>query len=256
MLRSIKEISGHYKLQATDGEIGKVKDFYFDDMFWNIKYLVADTAGWLRERLVLISPAALGKPDWTEEKLPVDLTKKKIENSPPVEKEKPVSRQRESDLIKYYAWPVNFAYGVDTTHFAEMQLMAERMKRAEEERKGDRETSEEDTHLRSSEEVMGYDIQATDDSIGHVEDFIFEDDTWIIRYMVVDTRNWLPGKKVLVSPEWIKRVDWAKSKVFVNMDRETIKNGPEYDPAEPVNRTYEIQLYDYYGRPAYWENEK
>lgn len=256
MLRSIKELTGNYKLQATDGEIGKVNDFYFDDMFWNVKYLVADTAGWLRERLVLISPASVGKPDWTEEKLPVDLTMKKIEDSPPVEKDKPVSRQRESDLIKYYAWPVNFAYGVDTTHFAEMQLMAERMKRAEEERKGDKEKDEEDTHLRSSEEVMGYDIQATDDSIGHVDDFIFQDDTWIIRYIVVDTRNWLPGKKVLVSPEWVKRVDWAKSKVFVDMDRETIKNSPEYDPSEPVNRTYEVQLYDYYGRPAYWENEK
>jgi len=252
MLRSMKDLISLYKLQATDGEIGKVKDFYFDDLLWIIKYLVADTAGWLSERLVLISPAALGEPDWVGRRLPVNLTREKIENSPPVDKEKPVSRQRESELIGYYAWPVNYAYGVDATHFAEMRLMAERMKQAEEERKGRRETSQFETHLRSVEEVMDYNIQATDDSIGHVEDFIFEDDTWIIRYMVIDTRNWLPGKKVLVSPEWINRVDWAKKKVFVNMDRESVKNSPEYNPSEPVNRAYEMQLYDYYGRPVYW----
>lgn len=252
MLRSLKDIIDNYKLLALDDVIGKVNDFYFNDMFWTIKYLVADTGSWLHERLVLISPTALGEPDWASERLPVNLTKEQIENSPTVDKDKPVSRQQEADLIKYYAWPVNFAYGVDTTHFAEMQLMAERMKQVEEERKKSGE--EGDPHLRSTQEVTGYTIHATDDSIGHVDDFIFDDETWIIRYMIVDTKNWLPGRKVLISPEWIEKVDWAKSEVAVNMTRESVKNSPEFDPSKPVNRNYEVQLYDYYGRPRYWGN--
>lgn len=253
MLRSIKDITGHYKLLASDGDIGKVRDFFFHDLFWNIRYLVADTGGWLRERLVLISPSALGDPDWKSDRLPVNLTKEKIENSPPVDKHKPVSRQKESELIKYYAWPIHFSYGVDTTHFAEMQLMAERLREAEQERAESETRSDEDARLRSTEEVIGYHIQASDGSIGHVDDFIFDNESWIIRYMVIDTRNWLPGRKVLVSPEWIQRVDWVKSEVSVDMTKESIKNSPEYRPTEPVNRNYEIQLYDYYGRPSYWE---
>ena len=130
MLRSSKEIISTYKMLAQDGEIGKVKDFFFNDIFWTIRYLVADTGKWLQKRLVLISPAALGQPDWTLKSFPVKMTKEKIEKSPPVERDKPVSKQRESELMAYYTWPV-FTYGIESTHFAEMQLMAGRLKIAE-----------------------------------------------------------------------------------------------------------------------------
>lgn len=254
MLRSANYIIDRFKLLALDGEIGKVKDFYFQDIFWNIRYLVADTGSWLNEQLVLISPAALsGKPDWASETLPVDLTKEKIENSPPVDKHKPISAQHESDILKYYNWPVSLAFGVDAHSYAEMQLMAERIKAVEEEQQSEEE-EEKDSHLRSTKEVVDYDIQGSDDSVGYVEDFILEDETWIIRYMIVNTRRWLPGRKVLISPEWIDRIDWGQSKVFVDMTKESIKNSPEFDPKAPVNRDYEIQLYDYYGRPKYWVN--
>ncbi len=254
MLKSANYIIDRFKLLALDGEIGKVKDFYFNDLLWNVRYLVANTGGWLNEQLVLISPAALaGKPDWPSETLPVDLTKEKIKNSPPVDKHKPVSAQQESDLLKYYNWPANLAYGVDAHSYAEMQLMAERISAVEEEQKS-KEEEEKDTHLRSVKEVVDYDIQGSDDAVGYVEDFILEDETWIIRYMIVNTRRWLPGRKVLISPEWIERIDWGKSKVFVDMTKESIKESPEFDPSAPVNRDYEVQLYDYYGRPKYWVN--
>jgi len=109
-----------------------------------------------------------------------------------------------------------------------------------------------DTHLRSAKEVMGYRIRTTDDEIGHVEDFIIDERPWTIRYMVVDTRNWLPGRKVLVAPDWIDSVDWLEKQVSVDLTKEQVKNSPEYDPAAPVNREYEMQLYDFYGRPKYW----
>jgi hypothetical protein len=254
MLRSIREIIGSYKLLAIDGEIGKVTDFFFDDMFWHIKYIVADTGDWLNERLVLLSPRALVRPDWTSERLPVDLTKEKIENSPPIDKHKPVSKQNESDIISYYAWPAVFAHGVDSSQFVEVQLIDERQKKIEKDEQNiDIEEMTAATRLRSTQEIIGYGIQASDGVIGHVEDFIFEDLSWIIRYIVIDTGNWLSGKKVLVSPEWIKRISWANREVYVDMKKEWIKNSPEFDPSRPINRTYEVQLYDFYGRPKYWK---
>jgi hypothetical protein len=85
-----------------------------------------------------------------------------------------------------------------------------------------------------------------------VADFIVDDETWAIRYLEVDTRNWWPGKKVLVSPQWIDNVSWPDSKVYVHLSRETIKNGPEYIESMPISREFEKRLYDHYARSAYW----
>lgn len=256
MLRSTNDIIGTYKLLSKDGEIGKVKDFFLNDIFWTIRYLVADTGNWLQERLVLISPVALGKPDWTSKYFPVKMSKEKIEKSPPLENDKPVSKQREAELMTYYTWPV-LTYGIETFSVPEMLPEVERFKIKEHENNKNtsrKEINNDDPHLRSSKELTGYSIQADDGHIGHVEDFIFDDKFWIIRYMVIDTRKVLRGHKVLVSPEWIKNIDWFKNEVSVHMTRDSIINSPEFDPSEPVNRVYELKLYDYYGRPAYWEN--
>ncbi len=120
-----------------------------------------------------------------------------------------------------------------------------------EERRAEREESG-DVHLRSAAKVTGYHIEATDGEIGHVEDFIIDDETWEIRYMVVDTRNRLPGKKVLIAPRWIHQVSWDNSKVYVNLSREAIENEPEYH-SDDFNREYEEKLHDRYGWPKYWD---
>jgi hypothetical protein len=248
MLRSLKDITKNYKLEALDGEIGKINDFYFNDIFWLIKYLVADTGDWLKEQLVLLSPITLGSPDWQSALLPVNLTKDKIENSPAIEKHKPVSRQFEDDLMKYYAWPADFTYGIGSMNAVEMQLIQARLQ-MDQEKKTAKEKSE-DPHLRSAREVMGYDIQATDGPIGHIQDFIIEDRSWIIHYIIVNTKNFLAGRQVIISPNWISKVDWADYKVYITLDKESVKNSPKFDPSDPVNKALEIQEYDYYGRPS------
>jgi hypothetical protein len=113
-----------------------------------------------------------------------------------------------------------------------------------------------DIHLRSSHEVCGYRIAATDGAVGHVEDFIFDDQDWTIRYIVVDTRNILPGKKVVLSPVWIQDVKWSESKVVVNSEKRIIRNAPEFDPAKPLTREYEEKLFDYYDAVKYWLEEE
>ena len=252
MLRSINSLN-RYTIHATDDDIGHVHDFYFDDESWAICYLVADTGTWLPGRKVLISPAVLGRPNWKSEKFPVGLTKDQVKNSPDIDRIKPASRQQEVQLHKYYDWPpywsptrqVTSEYlhttrsqtGIPSRLLQELEMV---------------EHHPPETTLRSAKEVMGYHIQASDGEIGHVEDFMADESNWIIRYMVVDTRNWLPGRKVLVPPERIETVAWDEKKVFVNMSQVDIENSPEYDPSGSIERHYERRLYDHYQWPPYW----
>ena len=244
MLRSAKATLG-YRLIATDGEFGKIHDMSFDDLTWTIRYIVAETGSWLFGRLVLLSPAFFGSADWLRGEVPVSLTKLQIEQSPSIDTKQTVSRQRETELQQYYGWP---AYWIAVPADLGLGFPANTPARlgTNPPKCGG------DPHLRSIREVTGYHIQAKDGDIGHVDDFVFQDDAWIIRYLVVDTRDWLHGRRVLIPPGWTTVIHWSKREVCVENSREAIQNAPEYDSFDPVNRVYEERLYDYYGRPKYW----
>ncbi len=248
MLRNLKELYNHV-LDAEDGEIGRCKDFLFDDKHWTIRYMVADTRKWLPGKKVLISPISLAEGEWDPNLLPVRLTTDQIKKAPELDEHLPVSRQYEIQYHRYYEWPPYWDYAqtwgfypYPAPLFSEKkkELVAKNPAKAE-------------PHLRSCKEVTNYHIQAEDGEVGHVEDFIVDDKAWTIRYLVVDTRNWLPGRKVLVSPTWIKAVYWTQSKVDVDLTQKQIKNSPEYDPSTPIDRDYETQLVEFYGFSKYWE---
>lgn len=262
-LRSAKHMHG-YTIRATDGDIGSVSQFLFDDEQWTVRYLVVDTGGWLTGRLVLISPRALGAVNEEGQSLDVNLTRQQVEDSPDISTDQPVSRQMEAEYHSYYGYepywdgaerwgtamyPAMSGYPnimppMSTTPTAiEQELAAEATERG-------------DPHLHSTHEVTGYAIQARDGEIGHVEDFIVDDETWAMRYMVVDTRNWWPGKQVLVTPEWLSDISWSDRHVNVDLEREVIKSGPEFDPSALLNRDYETILHRHYGRVPYWEAER
>lgn len=255
MLRTIHSLTG-YTLGARDGEIGSVEDFYFDDGAWTVRYLVADTGKWLPGRKVLISPISLGKVNWDEKKVEVRLTKAQVQNSPDIDTHKPISRQHETEFYEYYGypyyWPGPYLWG-PMAYPGGLGDAAQTGTEAEEIRAAMKSEESDDQHLRSAKEVTGYYIEASDGDIGHVEDFLIEDESWAIRYMVVDTKNWWPGKKVLVSPEWIQSVSWKDSRVYVDLSRDTIKNAPEYDESTAVPRDYETNLHKHYGRTKYWD---
>lgn len=227
MLRSVNEIQG-YDILATDGEVGTVDSFYFDDHNWAIRYLVVETGGWLLKRRVLISPAAIDELRWAAKMLVLRLTREQIKESPEINLDKPVSHQHEVQLHQFYGWQ---------PYWIEEQQSREKT----------------DMNLRSTREVTGYDIQAEDGPIGHVEDFLVDDQDWRIRYMVIDTREWLPGKKMLLAPEWVAGIDWYEQSVFVAQDRKVIKDSPEFDPRVPVTREYEEALHEYYCYSGYWD---
>jgi hypothetical protein len=248
MLRSVDELTG-YKLLSKDGEIGKVKDFFFDDYTWTIRYMVADTGNWLSGRTVLISTYSLEKPDLSAEHFPVNLTKKQIENSPDVDTQMPVEKHNEAELTKYYGWP-DYWTGLGSTVLGSIPSMAYP---GEVPVPLSGEKDRQDTHLHSARAIINLGIEGTDDSLGHVEDFIIDDTKWSIKYLIVDTRNWLPGgKKVILSPHWIKKMDWMDAKVYIDLTKEQIKNSPEWDSSAPPHRDYEEKLYNHYEKKTYW----
>jgi hypothetical protein len=251
MLRSLKEIIG-YNIQASNGEIGKVNNFLFDDRQWIIRYLVADTGNWLVDRLVLISPYALGEPEWKSKKFGVKLTKDQVKDSPKIDNDMPVSRQHEAKLNEYYGWPY-YWQGLGMTVGPDPIVPVQKIPPPEDiKEKVEKEKEKYDSHLRSVNEVMKYNIQAKDGELGYVYDLIADDEKWEIIYFVIDTRKILPGKKVLCAIDWLKNIDFTKSAVEVDLSKEGIKNSPEYNPATPINREYEEQLYDFHGRPNRW----
>lgn len=266
MLRNTKDIE-NCVIGATDGIIGHVKDLYFDDEAWVIRYLVVDTGPWLSSRKVLISPIAISSPNWTEEILPVSITKEQVKNSPDIDTDKPVSRQHENAYMGYYGYPYYWdgaglwgggAYpGMLMTGYsgfgAARPVVRPEMEEAYARTEAARHKND-DLHLRSCEAVKSYHIGATDGDIGHVQGLLVDEDTWSIRYMIVDTSNWWLGHQVLIAPQWITAVRWLDATVSVNLTRQAVKDAPPYDPAVQLDRYQEIGIHKHYGRRGYWMN--
>ena len=252
MLRSLKDLE-RYTVNATDGDLGTVVNFLLDDQRWIVRYLVVESGGFLDGRRVLISPIFFRQAEWLTRRFHLALTIDKVKKSPSVNLDQPVSRQHEQDYYGYYGYPHYWGgEGIWGMGAYPGSLMAGGWNEALAQHSA--ETSG-DTHLRSARDVQGYGIQGSDEAIGHVDDFLVDDETWEVRYLVIDTSNWWFGKKVLVAPHWASRISWEESKVYLDMSRQEIKNSPEWNATAPVNREYEARLYDYYGRPVYWASD-
>ncbi|NLD53298.1 MAG: PRC-barrel domain containing protein [Burkholderiaceae bacterium] len=265
MLRTFRRIQSA-RINAVDDQVGRVEDVYFDDEAWTIRYLVVDTGNWLPGRKVLISPYSIKTPITAGDLIDVKLTRQQLQDSPPVDTHQPVSRRHEREYLSHFGYPSYWGMGgvwgpLDYPLFPYVGELQEEVRRAEATGARDAERADEgghaddaDSHLRSAAHVTGYDIQASDGSIGHVQDFVFDDESWAIRYMVIDTVNWWPGgRKVLVSTRWIDRIDWAERAVHTSLTREGVKRSPEYDENALLDRQYEKMLHEAHQRAGYWE---
>lgn len=262
MLRNASKLE-RCELRAREGKIGHADDLLFDDRHWTVRYLVADTGTWLARRRVLISPVALAAPEWERHMIPVQLTRDQVRLSPPVETVQPISREQEELLTHYYSWPAYWG-GAGPTEGANAPLMP-----ADLEASGGGERGRfpprrvparasvptvpapGEAHLRSMREVAGYTVHGADGVIGHVDDFLLNDRTWGIAYLVVDSRKWLPGRKVLVATSWVDEVGWKHARIQVSLSRAAVKSSPAYDPSEPLSAEYIASLHEHYGRLRY-----
>ncbi|MGE0748137.1 MAG: PRC-barrel domain-containing protein [Rhodospirillales bacterium] len=252
MLLALDDVRG-YAIQTRDGRKGKAGDVFFDDHQWTVRYLVVDT-GWLFGRKVLVAPAAVEAVDPAKEEIAVALTTQQIEDGPGVGADMPVSRQQEISLADYYGWPHYwdmYAPGMAGVPVVP-PLPPGGGAAGERSPATDRSLENADPHLRSAREVEGYAIAATDGEIGSVSDFLFDDDGWSVRYLVVDTGTWLTGRKVLLAPSWATGIDWGERVVRVDTTREAVEKSPPFSGTGSIARDYERDLHDYYGRVPYW----
>ncbi len=250
MLKNASAIHG-CAIAASDGQLGTVSDFLFDDASWRVRWLVVDTGNWLSSRKVLLPPSVLGHLDPKGEKFSVRLTMHQIKDSPDIGSDRPVSRQMEANIYDYYGWSPYWDSGVYMGGYGYLGgvMMAPPFPAPQlrEEHVANNPPTKDDPHLCSVEAVTGYHIHARDGEIGHVEDFLLEDADWSLRYLVVDTKNWWPGKRVLISPRSVRKINWAGSMVDLDVDRQRVKDSPAYDASTLIDRTYEKQFHSYYG---------
>ncbi len=229
-----------FRIAATDGDVGTISDVLFDDKSWMIRWIEIDTGTWLSGRKVLLPPTVLGHPDLDQQSYPVRLTRAEVEASPETSTHKPVSRQFEMAVYDYYGWSPYWGmgfypgpYGITEAALSlgtdpEVQRRADDLARHAEET--------EDSHLHSAVALKGYHIHASDGEIGHLTDFLIEEEDFSIHYMVVDTSNWWMGKRVLISPRKTESIRWTEQMIYLNMNRERVQKSPEYDPAKRLTR--------------------
>ena len=258
MIRSVKHLK-RFDIVATDGSIGAVDDFYFDDERWVVRYIVVDTGKWLPGRRVLISPYSVIRTEWGEQRVLLSITRGQVKDSPAIDTHQPVSRQHETNYLRHFGYPYYWTHaGLWGAYPSPMLPTAVQMAKHEATLAGDqqRATASADSHLRSVAEVTGYLIRATDGELGHVDDFLIGDVSWAVRYLVINTSNWWFGRHVLVAPRWITAIDWVSKTVDVNVTRAAIKSAPAYDRAEHVDRQWEAAYHQHVRGGDSWLDEE
>ena len=236
MLWDISAING-FAIEATDGHLGTVSDVLFSDADWIVRWLVVDTGKWLPDRKVLLPVSALGKPAPARRQFPVKLTKQQVQVSPYVVTDQPVSRQVEAYVYDYYGWDPYWGNGSFNMNAMSTPLVAPILPTSTS-ASAEAHPYEGDPHLRSAAAITGYHIHAVDGEIGHVEDFLVDDIGWSVGYLIVDTRNWWPGERVLISPRAVRRIEWGDRLIYVDVNQKKVKASTRYDPSIALDRAY------------------
>ncbi len=252
MLCSINNLKG-FDLVTTGGEIGDVKQFFFDDERWTIRYLVVNTGDWVAEQQVLISPFAVTRIDYDNRKLHVALTKTQVESGPDIDTHQPVSRQMEATYSDYYNYPYYWRspllWGASVSpDLAASQTPATLRMATSVAAEAMAHVVPPEIHLHSTQEVVTYHIAATDGLIGYVNGFLVDDASWSIRYLVIDTGNWLLGRKVMVGLHEISSINKGEGEIQVNLSRDAIRQSPEYDSTKLLARAHGTQPHRHYGQ--------
>jgi hypothetical protein len=215
MLLLTKQIEGAV-VEASDGKLGKLVDFLFDDRDWSIKNLVLDAGTWLNSRRVTLPPDLIQRKDWADHRLMITgLTREQVVKSPNVETHVPVGDLSKLEEATIIDWGLYWIKILD--HPWQVS---------------------DDPHIRNTEEMIKYHLRETDGRMGHIADFLIDDEVWQIKFIEADTRNWWPGKHVLIAPERIDSIDGENRIVHVNLSREALEHSPVYQP------TGEVQPYE------------
>lgn len=254
MLKRLNEING-FSFHTPEGSIGSCKDTLFDDNRWTVRYLDVDTGNWLPGRRVLLSPISLGEPSWETGEIPTQLSKKQIQDSPSLESHLPVSKTWEDSFFNFHGWPY---YGVGMhmwglTHYPD----EDDLKKVHEIQTQPQTLSKRKSNLRSSKELIGYEVSTQDGHLGSVEDYLFDTRSWTIRYLVVKTTQAFEADEIIIAPSWVSNIDWTGRQCVLELTQADIKLSPQVAGQlnDHLDREFELKLHRHYEKPVYWENE-
>lgn len=253
MILSIKDLFD-YKLMTADGEAGEIKDALYDERDWVLRYVVVETGGWLSGRELLIPPSVLGAPDSARREFPVSMTRDQLSNSPPREAGEDITRRHEEDLYRYYGWE---PYWVPEGAMGPLPgtVMVESPEEAAETQTAVLEERHAEPRLRSIKDTLGFKVHGVDEDLGKVDNFLMDDETWDVRYVVLNTGGLFKSRRVPISVRWINNLDWENHALHLDLGKKDVHDSPDWDESLPLPRQYEVDLHSHYGRPGYWEEK-
>jgi hypothetical protein len=265
MLRSTQQLQG-FAIGAVDGPIGEIKDFYVDDQHWVIRYFVVETGPWFAHHRVLVSPISVHDPDWQARLLPVSINQNQVMNSPGVDEARPVSRQFEQSFLSYYGYPEYWSglglwgqslypYSLRLKNKGQLapgllgQPDVGDLQQAAQQRH-----RQDDPHLRSCHELVGYHLHACDGEVGTIAEFLVEEHTWAVRYFVIKTGHAWAQHHVLMASGWITQVHWPAHTVHVDLPKAMIQSAPGFVSVDKLSRDLEEKLHLHYQSTGYWHD--
>jgi sporulation protein YlmC with PRC-barrel domain len=263
MLRSLNDIQD-YAMHATDGDIGHLRDVTFDERTWVVRYLVVDAGTWLANRQVLISPIGIAPINWREQSIPVSITRQQVERSPAFDSLQPLTREHEIEYLGHYRFPFYWGgtniWGSETyprdlkVPSVGLDIPPFNLLREEQGDFPARESGvmHQDPALHSAIGLKGCRVVASDGDVGHVTDLVFDEDTWAIRYLVVETTDWWQAHQLLIAPQSIDKIDWGDITINLSMVRHEVKAFPHHDPSVKVDRHDEVGAAQPHVSPDYW----
>jgi hypothetical protein len=239
-----------YTLKGADGTIGTISDLLFDDRAWTVRWLVVDTGGWFTDREILVRPSTVTAADHEKLELYVDLRKADIKDSPDSISDMPVSQQQERRLYSRYGWdPLLGTPGAMAGAFSPPPFFSDvSLQEADRAEPG---AEHGNPYLRSVTAVIGYHAQAMDGAIGHVENFLIDDERWHLNYVIIDTKDWWFGKRVLLSVHVVQDIRWSDRQIQLNVNRDQVKASPPWNALNVFEEAYAMQLHEHYGWPSY-----
>ena len=246
MLRQFNDIQG-LPLIASDGDFGRVRDVLVDTGTWIARYVLVDSGSRIPERAFIVPPSEIEVAREDGEALRVSLTQGQIEKSPLLPPDRPVSRQEEERLHTYFGWQPYWVDELPPESHTPPVPQGDQMTGDRQAQSTPQDPPPGETHLRSSREMVGYHVQANDGQVGRVSDMILDDESWAVRYFVIDAGEALLSKKLLLAAHLIDRVSFDQFSVFVDLEADQAKGSPEFDPTVPVDKEYEEVLRDYFG---------
>jgi hypothetical protein len=231
-MKTLRRLEG-FRVLGEGETLGKVMDAYFDDHVWAVRDLVVAGSG-RHARLWWLSPHSILRIDQRRRTIETTITAAQWRTTAPDEPDTAIPRATWTGLLKYYGFPYSWR-GLD-------RAVAPRVPSS----------SGPELHLRSERRFRHYLVHALDGELGHVEDLLVDEHSWAVRYLVVDTRRWRPGGRVLLAPEWVLYVSWLEQSVHTSLEQKTVRTAPPYDRRTRIDRAYEARLRQHYGRPAAW----